>query len=62
MTMVVGGVISTGASAAQHYRLCWPDVQCVTDPSMYLYVIIWSINCNFFVSSFRLYVFVCKLV
>ena len=30
-TMVVGGVLSTGASAAQHRRLCWPDVQCETD-------------------------------
>ena len=38
-TMVVGGVLSTGASAAQHRRLCWPDVQCETDPSMYPYVI-----------------------
>ena len=39
-TMVVGGVLSTGASAAQHCRLCWPDVQCETDPSMYPYVIV----------------------
>ena len=39
-TMVVGGVLSTGASAAQHRRLCWPDVQCETDPSMYPYVIV----------------------
>ena len=38
--MVVGGVLSTGASAAQHRRLCWPDVQCETDPSMYPYVIV----------------------
>ena len=39
-TMVVGGVLSTGASAAKHCRLCWPDVQCETNPSMYLYVIV----------------------
>ena len=39
-TMVVNGVLSTGAFAAQHSRLCWPDVQCETDPSMYPYVII----------------------
>ena len=39
-TMVVGGVLSTGASAAQHRRLCWPDVQCETDPSMNPYVIV----------------------
>ena len=39
-TMVVGGVLSTGASAAQDYRLCWPDIQCETDPSMYPYVIV----------------------
>ena len=39
-TMVVGGVLSTGASAAQHRPLCWPDVQCETDPSMYPYVIV----------------------
>ena len=37
-TMVVGGVLSTGVSAAQHCCQCWPDVQCETDPSMYLYV------------------------
>ena len=39
-TMVVGGVLSTGASAAQPCRLCWLDVQCETDPSMYPYVIV----------------------
>ena len=40
VTMVVGGVLSTGASAVQHCRLCWPDVQCQTDASMYPYVIV----------------------
>ena len=39
-TMVVGGVLSTGVSAAQHCCQCWPDVQCETDPSMYLYVFV----------------------
>ena len=39
-TMVVGGNLSAGASAAQHCCQCWPDVQCETDPSMYLYVLV----------------------
>ena len=39
-TMVVGCVLSTRASAAQHCCLCWPDVQCETDPSMYPCVIV----------------------
>ena len=39
-TMVVGGVLSTRVSAAQHCCQCWPDVQCETDPSMYLYVFV----------------------
>ena len=46
-TMVVGGVLSTGASAAQNCRLCWPDIQCETDRSKYPYVIVWRINCPF---------------
>ena len=61
-TMVIGGVLSTGAFAAQHCCLCGHDVQWETDPSMYPYVIVWPINFPFFVSSFRLYVFVRKLV
>ena len=40
VTMVVGGVLSTGVSAAQHCCQCWPDVKCETDPSMYLYVFV----------------------
>ena len=39
-TMVVGGVLSTGVSAAQYCCHCWPDIQCETDPSMYLYVFV----------------------
>ena len=39
-TMVVGGVLSTGASAAQQCCQCWPEVRCETDPSMYLYVFV----------------------
>ena len=30
-TVVVAGVLSAVASAAQHYRLCWPGLQCETD-------------------------------
>ena len=40
VTMVVGGVLSTGVSAAQHCCQCCPDVQCETDPSMYLDVFV----------------------
>ena len=46
-TMGVGGVLSAGTSPAQHCRLCWLGVRCETDPSMYPYVIVWSINCPF---------------
>ena len=53
-TMVVGGVISTGASASQHCRLCWSDVQCETGPSMYPYLIVFN--------RIYLIIFVSKLV
>ena len=43
--MVVGGVLSTGISAVQHYRLCWPDLQCETDPSMYPYLVVFNRLC-----------------
>ena len=34
-TVVVGGVLSARVTAAQHYRMCWPGFQCLTDLSMY---------------------------
>ena len=44
-TVVVGGVLSAGASTVQHCRLlCWPDFQCETDPSMYPYSIFVKFN------------------
>ena len=45
--IVVGGVLSTRTSAAQHCHLCWRDGQCDTDPSIYPYVIVWRINYPF---------------
>ena len=41
-TVVVGGVLSSGASTAQHCHLCWSDVQCETDPCGYPYVIVFN--------------------
>ena len=40
ITVVVGGVLSAGVSAVQHYRLCWPHFQCETDPSMYPFSVV----------------------
>ena len=36
--VVVGGFLPGGVSVVQHYHLCWSDVQCETDPSMYPYI------------------------
>ena len=52
--MVVGGVLSAGVSAVKHYRLCWPDFQCETDPGMYPFLVVFNrlcvalCNCLFF--------------
>ena len=43
--MVVGGVLSEGVSAVQHYRLCWLHFQCETDPSMYPYSVVLNRLC-----------------
>ena len=53
-TVVVGGVLSTGASTSQYCRLCWSDVQCETDPGMYPYSIVFN--------PIYLIIFVSKLV
>ena len=55
-TVVVGGVLSTGASTSQYCRLWWSDVQCETDPSMYPYSIVFNPIQSYLI------VFVSKLV
>ena len=61
MRVVVSGVLSVGVSTAQHYRLCWPDIQCETDTRMYPYLVLFNClyvalcNCLFLLVS----IFVC---
>ena len=45
ITVVVGGVLSAGVSAVQHYRRCRPVFQCKTDPGMYPYVFTFNRLC-----------------
>ncbi len=60
-TVVVGGVLSAGVSAVQHNRLCWPDFQCETDPSMYPYLVVFNRYVYLIVTCLFLFVsiFVC---
>ena len=62
MTQVVIGVtLSVGAPTVLHYRLCWRDFQCESDPSMHPHVIVFNrlrvdhSNCLFLMVS----IFVC---
>ena len=57
ITMVVGGVLSAGAPAVQHYRLCWPDFQCETDPSMHPYLVVSNRLCAALCNCLFLFVF-----
>ena len=38
--VVVVIVLSAGVSAGQHYRPCWPDLQCETGFSIYQYLFV----------------------
>ena len=63
LTVVVSVVLWAVVSALQYYRLCWPDFQCETDPTMYPYLVVFNrlcvahCNCLFFCFHFRLFVF-----
>ena len=52
--MVVGGFLSAGVTADQHYRLRWPDFYWETDPSMYSFLVVFNhfcvAHCNRFFS------------
>ena len=56
VTVVVGGFLSAGVSAVQHYHLCWHDLQCETDPSLYPYLVMFSRLCVVHCNSLFLFV------